>query len=309
MHELNERLSRAVLAALFNPGLAVIGDLIDFHGPQLALDYLLTESRPAELDRLVTRALADHDIVTDADLAQLARDIDENTRAAGARIIAPGEDAWPVGLDDLTAYRPHGARWGAPWCLWVQGKWDLAIDPVRAVAFWGDRFPSEHGASLAAEAAVGLAQSGYHVIGNGETGIAQKATESAMRLGRALAIVAGGFNRTHLGNSGRLLEAVAERGTVYTAQPPGRARSAWATGYRDALLAASAATLVAVEVPSRSTDRSFFTTAQALDRTVLSAAHPHLIHKRVGNYGLEEAGAVPAASPAGICELVTITTA
>lgn len=307
MHDLNDRQSRAVLAALFDPGRSEITDLIDLHGPRAALAHILDQSHPAGANRLATIALADRDIVETGDIYRLADSIERATIAAGASVVVPGDDAWPTGLDDLTAYRTQQSRWSAPWCLWRKGS---RIESPRlggAVGFWGHRVASSFGAAFATEAAALLAKDGYGVVCNGETGIAHAAGQGAVRGRRAFALVAGGIDRTYPRGNEVLLESIARCGAVFCAQPPGREANDWSTRYRDALLAAMSTCVAAVEVPTTASANRVFATAAVLDRPVLSTAHPYLSHKQLANWRLESEGAIPAPSVPALLELVRAT--
>ena len=307
MHELNDRQSRAVLAALFDPGRSEITDLIDLHGPRAALAHILDKSHPAGANRLAAITLADHDIVEAGDIDRLAESIERATIAAGASVVVPGDEAWPTGLDDLTAYRAERARWSAPWCLWRKGSRTESPRLGEAVGFWGHRVASSFGAAFATEAAALLSRDGYDVVCNGETGIAHAAGQGAVHGGRAFALVAGGIDRTYPRGNEVLLESIARRGAVFCAQAPGREANEWSTRYRDALLAAMSTCLAAVEVPLRATKGSVFATAAALDRPVFSTAHPYLSHKQIGCWLLESEGAIAAPSAPALLELVRAT--
>jgi DNA processing protein len=307
MHDLNDRQSRTVLAALFDPGRAEITNLIDLHGPQTALGHILDKSHPAGANRLAAIALADNDIVETADAHRLAQSIERATIAAGATVVVPGDDAWPTGLDDLTAYRTQQARWSAPWCLWRKGTRTESPRLGEAIGFWGHRVASGFGAAFATEAAALLSRDGYDAVCNGETGIAHAAGQGAVRGGRAFALVAGGIDRTYPRGNEVLLESIARCGAVFCAQPPGREANAWSTRYRDVLLAAMSTCLAAVEVPFNAARNPVFATAAALDRPVFSIAHPYLSHKQIGCWRLEAEGAIAAPSAVALLELIRAT--
>lgn len=304
MHDLNERQSRAVLAYLFDPGRCEVADLIDLHGARGALAHVLEPSHPAGLDRLAAIALADHDITRTDDVHRLAEYIERATIGAGGTLIVPGDAAWPRSLDDLNACRSSGARWSAPWCLWEQTARSEPPAPGATVAFWGHRVASDFGTTFALRGAKRLVEDGYDVVSNGETGIATAAGQGAVRAGRAFAVVAGGIGRAYPRGNQVLLESIAGCGAVYAPQPPGRASTIWSIKYRDALLAALASCIAAVEVPLRAVNSTVFTTADALEKRIYSTAHTHLPHKQIGNWRLEQGSATPVYSVQALAEVV-----
>ena len=90
------------------------------HGVEDLVGYVLRDGRTPEgvgLDRLVGR----RERALEADDAHIARSL-------GARVVVPGDEEWPVEVDQLQA---------PPWCLWVRGPLRLEEVPGRSVAVVG----------------------------------------------------------------------------------------------------------------------------------------------------------------------------
>jgi DNA processing protein len=309
MHDITEPEARGALTALFDAGRPLVATLVDRHGPIEALDSLISGRSFDDPHGFVQRQLAYHDIRGTDDLARLIETIHVNSELHGARQIHPEHPAWPFGVDELTAHRSPESRWVAPQCLWVRGELQTSPEPERTVAFWGHRIASSLGAAFVRDAAQRLAEAGYTVIANGDSGTALEAAHGALRTGRAVAVVAGGFGRTEPRGHEALVDQIAETGLVYTAQAPGFAATPRDIGYRDSLLAAIAAHLVAVELPANARSRPVFTTAAALDRQLYSWGHPWLPHKQLANLQIEaEDRALRATSAEAVVALVVANT-
>ena len=87
---------------------------------------------------------------------------DDGARRAARRALPiPGDDEWPVQLDDLHGVEPLHERAGVPIGLWVRGP--LRLDSLAdAVALVGSRSSSGYGEQIAADIAaeIGLAGEG-----------------------------------------------------------------------------------------------------------------------------------------------------
>jgi DNA processing protein len=65
--------------------------------------------------------------------------IERLAKAAALRFIAPGDDEWPDGLDDLRHAESIQRRGGEPLGLWLRGPGHLAHLMERSVAIVGSR--------------------------------------------------------------------------------------------------------------------------------------------------------------------------
>jgi len=80
-------------------------------------------------------------------------------RRNGIRLIIPGDAEWPGQLDVLGDARP--------WGLWVRGDTDLRYACLRSVSVVGTRAATAYGAHVCTELATALAESGWTVVSGG----------------------------------------------------------------------------------------------------------------------------------------------
>ena len=138
-----ERLARAAWSRIAEPGDVTASRLVAARGPVQALADVATAAHPG-LARFLPR------------LEQLdaQRDVDVAARLGG-RVVCPGDEQWPGGLDDLDC---------PPFCLWVRGEVDLAEVCARSVAVVGARSATAYGEMVATEMAAGLGERGFTVV-------------------------------------------------------------------------------------------------------------------------------------------------
>jgi len=250
----DDRSSRAVWSALAEPGDAVAGALVGACGATAALDWVAgavsgaipqplplgpTDSPDAAARRL--RAAAErwaarwHAVDPDRDLAAAAR--------CGARLVVPGDPAWPCGLDDLGAL--------APFALWVRGAPPSA---PRSVALVGARACTTYGERVAVDLAAGLAGRGWAVVSGGAYGVDAAAHRGALLVGGPTVVaLAGGVDRAYpVGNARLLEEVVGTGGSLVSEVPPGAAPTRSRFLQRNRLIAAMSAATVVVEAAWRS---------------------------------------------------------
>ncbi|MBP2269215.1 hypothetical protein J3A64_004755 [Pseudarthrobacter sp. PvP004] len=170
------RTARAALTRMFTPDDYVARQLVARHGAHPAYRMAL-RARPLfpfwnltseELgDGLDRWAPAPRELDTPIIEAQL-----EAIERLGGGFLVPGDERWPVGLDDLP---------NAPYGLWYVGDIAQGIPtPRRAAAVTGSRDCTSYGASVASEMAHGLAQRGICVISGLAYGIAAHAHRGAL---------------------------------------------------------------------------------------------------------------------------------
>ena len=131
------------------------------------------------------------------DLAMLAR--------VGGRLLVPGDDEWPTGLNDLGVKRPF--------CLWVRGPLHLGEVCRTAVAVVGARASTHYGDRLAAEIAVGCSDSGIATVSGAAYGIDAAAHRAVLGVGQAtVAVLACGVDRAYPRGNERLIERIGDEG-------------------------------------------------------------------------------------------------
>jgi DNA processing protein len=178
---------------------------------------------PRELHRLAVReGSADRCLAavraggagTDGD-REAARTVDvravrDALAGCGGRTVFPGDDEYPGDLLDLT---------DPPACVFLRGR------PIRegaAVAVVGARLCSPYGLELASTLAGGIAAVGVTVVSGAALGIDAAAHRAALRAdGDTIAVLGSGIDIPYPRRNRRLLDTIAEVGTVISEYPPG----------------------------------------------------------------------------------------
>jgi len=173
------------------------------------------------------------------------RDLDALDRVAGS-VLVPGDDHWPVGLDDLGDERPF--------CLWVRGERGLARSWRQSVALVGSRAATGYGERVAFDLAEGLSARGATVVSGGAYGIDAAAHRGSLAAGGPTSVVlAGGVDRSYPAGNARLFEAVVGGGGSVVAElGPGRLPTKSRFLQRNRLIAAGTRATVVVEAAWRS---------------------------------------------------------
>ncbi|MFD0483315.1 DNA-processing protein DprA [Kineococcus sp. GCM10028916] len=288
----DERLARATWSRLAEPGDAAAAHLVAEVGAVTALEAVLTGRGP---DRWRTRL---PDVDPASDLATV--------RAAGGRLLVPGDDEWPQRLADLdhdgTGERPLGA----PFCLWVRGPAHLREVTARSAALVGARAATAYGQHVTSELAAGVSDRGFAVVSGGAFGIDAAAHRAALAVdGVSVAVLACGVDRSYpLGNAA-LLARLAERGALVSEVPPGSTPTRWRFLERNRLIAALTSGTVVVEAAWRSGALSTADRAERLMRPVGAVPGPVTSPASAGCHRLlRERGAVCVTSADEVAELL-----
>lgn len=251
----SERLARAAWSALVEPGDQVAGTLVRLLGAAHALAWVraaahgsldwgevrraaggdLTPSDRERLGRAVLRWAGRLDSLRpDRDVASLER--------VGGRLVVPGDEWWPAGVDDLAD--------AAPAALWVRGE----LPTTHGVALVGSRASTTYGERVAYDLALGLVSRGARVVSGGAYGIDAAAHRGALGGGGPTTVVlAGGVDRAYPAGNARLLEeAVGSGGALLSEVPPGALPTKSRFLQRNRLIAALAGATVVVEAAWRS---------------------------------------------------------
>lgn len=252
--------ARAIWSVVVEPGDGVAGLLIGVAGEIAAARFLLDQPTPRELVRLTSEEV-DMRGATAALGRWLPRrssvDVERSLEAAarcGARLLIPGDDDWPLGVDGLDRH--------APVLLWSRG--DASLLGRRGVAIVGARAATGYGEHVAMEFAAGLAARDVVVFSGGAYGIDGMAHRAALASGGAtVAVLAGGIDRFYPAGHEALLRRVAGEGAVVSEAPCGAAPTRWRFLQRNRLIAAMADAVVVVEAGRRS--GSLNTAAHAFD--------------------------------------------
>lgn len=259
-----ERVARAALSRLIEPGDKVASALVGTVGAVEAVRWIRSESpAPPEWQRSVVGALrADGPAGAGARFAAAAsrwraraEDVDgardlRNAEMLGARLVIPGDEEWPACLDDLG----HGA----PLALWVRGKPNLAVSLSAAISIVGARAASAYGVRVAADLADGLVARGECVVSGGAFGIDSAAHGAACMAGMSesraatVAFLAGGIDRLYPPGNAQVFERILAEGLIVAEVAPGGAPMKSRFLLRNRLIAAASRTTVVVEAGWRS---------------------------------------------------------
>lgn len=271
--DVEEALARAAWSVVAEPGDGIAGALIAELGAANALRFALDDSVPALLtpsawgSARAGRALAEARARWQPRAAPRAvREALQGARDVEARLLIPGDEHWPLSVDDLGGH--------APAVLWVRGDPGLLVAEPR-VAIVGARASSGYGETVAAEFAGDLASTGVVIVSGGAYGIDGAAHRAALGVGGGtVAFLAGGVDRAYPAGHEQLLRRIVERGAVVSELPCGAAPTKWRFLSRNRLIAALADATVVVEAGWRSGSLNTAGHAAALGRPLGAVPGP-----------------------------------
>jgi DNA processing protein len=196
------------------------------------------------------------------------RDIEVAARL-GIRLVCPGDEEWPPGLDDLTMQDADCLG------LWVRGGRSLRDVCEQAVAVVGTRAATDYGLTVAADLGAGLADRGWSVVSGLAFGIDAAAHHGALSAGgTTVAVLACGADVAYPKAHHGLYERIVSTGLVVSEHPPGAAPQRTRFLVRNRLIAALSAGTVVVEAAPRSGARSTARHAGELFRHVMAVPGP-----------------------------------
>jgi DNA processing protein len=259
-----DRFARAAWTAIAEPGDRDAGHAVAALGAEAALAALMAVPWPqagapddfdAEpLEAALAAAGADPVRVEIADAVKRWRPRVASTAALlalrqaarfGATLLVPGDDDWPVGVDELGDHAPHA--------LWARGDRAILGRLERSIALVGARAATGYGEHVTIEAASGLADRGFTIVSGAAYGIDGIAHRAALASsGPTVAFLAGGVDRFYPAGHEALLTRIVERGVVVSEVPPGTAPTQWRFLQRNRLIAAASSATVVVEAGWRS---------------------------------------------------------
>jgi DNA processing protein len=253
------RVARATLLRISEAATPLIHH-VRAHGVEATLADVRAGARIDGVDvGALQRRLAEAD--GEGDLATAA--------ACGARLVCPGDDEWPLLLDDLG--RVDADCFG----LWVRGA--LRLDDVcgRAVAVVGTRTPTAYGEHVAADLAGGLADRGWTIVSGLAYGIDGTAHRAALAAGgTTVGVLACGVDVVYPHGHRSLVARVAEEGLVVSEHPPGAAPQRHRFLVRNRIIAALSLGTIMVEAARRSGARSTLNHARDLLRHTMVVPGP-----------------------------------
>jgi DNA processing protein len=270
----DERLARAQLTYLSEPGDELLGALVRASGAVEAVEVIRSGSLtgaqwpPAQAAQAGMAALGRAAGRWRSRLGQ-APGPGEITRALGTgiRVICPGDHEWPGQLDDLGDARPHA--------LWLRGAADLRFSCLRSAAIVGARAATAYGSYMAADLAASVAARGWTVISGAAFGIDASAHQGALTAdGVTVAVLACGVDVPYPADHAGLLDAVARQGVIASELPPGSIISRLRFLGRNRVIAALATGTVVVEAGLRSGAMSTAGHARDLRRPLMAVPGP-----------------------------------
>ncbi|NHN54335.1 DNA-protecting protein DprA [Calidifontibacter sp. DB0510] len=182
------------------------------------------------------------------------------------RVVVPGDEEWPPGLDDLQV---------PPWCLWVRGGGRLTDLLGLSIAVVGSRMSTSYGDHVAGELGHDLSERGWTVVSGAAYGIDAAAHRGALSARRpTIAALACGVDRSYPAAHAELLEVIRGDGALVSEMPPGAAPQKHRFLARNRLIAALTRGTVVVEAGLRSGSLNTATHAEALARPVGAVPGP-----------------------------------
>jgi DNA processing protein len=277
-----ERLARATLCAIAEPGNALLGRLIARLGPLGALDAVRTGAAP---DDLVTQGRLKQRLAEQLASWRIrlgAADAEADLTVCGhlgGRLVCPGDAEWPTQLDDLGD--------GRPYALWLRGPGDLRFGCLRSVALVGARAASSYGLHVAADLAAQLSGHGWTVVSGGAMGIDAAAHRGALATdGDTIAVFANGVDAPYPPRNDGLFAEMARRALLVSESPPGTHPTRLRFLVRNRVIAALTRGTVVIEAAARSGALNTATHARKLGRVVMAVPGPITSATSVGCHKL-----------------------
>ncbi|MFJ6699234.1 DNA-processing protein DprA [Streptomyces sp. NPDC091272] len=217
--------------------------------------------------------------------------------AVGGRLVCPGDEEWPSQLDDLGDARPVA--------LWVRGRPNLRMWALRSVAVVGARACTAYGAHMAATLGAGLAERGWVVVSGAAFGVDGAAHRGVLAAGGAtVAVLACGIDTVYPRGHAELIGRIAEQGLLVGELPPGGHPTPSRFVLRNRVIAALTRGTVVVEAEYRSGSLVTARSAQRMGRFTMGVPGPVTSGLSAGVHELLRGEGVLVTDAAEIVELV-----
>jgi DNA processing protein len=298
-----QRLARAALTYLVEPGDNAAGALLRMSGPEDVVAAIKTGRIPAQLaaggdqDNRLAAAVGRSMRNWRARLAEIPGEHDlRAAEEAGIRLVCPGEPEWPTQLDILGDARPYA--------LWLRGSADLRHSCLRSVSVVGARAATAYGSHVSAELAAGLASRGWAVVSGGAYGIDGSAHRGALAAeGITISILASGVDTPYPQGNHDMFAGIVAQGLLVSEWPPGRNPTRTRFLARNRVIAALSRGTVVVEARRRSGALSTARHARDLCRPLMAVPGPVTSDCSTGcHWIMREWGAVCVTSPEDVLE-------
>jgi DNA processing protein len=291
----DDRLARLALSRLCEPGGWALHDAVGHYGAVPVWDALRA-GRPLGSISAASAAgarlrSAGHDVFDDV----------RRLEAVQGRLLVPGDQEWPVGLD-----WDRSQKAAPPLSLLVRGSRQLVTVVERAVAVVGARASTAYGTHVAGNLGLGLADRGWTVVSGGAYGIDGAAHRGALdaTAGSTIAVLACSVDVAYPRGHSALLERIATDGLLVSEHPPGCAPTRVRFLVRNRLIAALSTGTVVVEAAVRSGSLTTARQAGELGRHLMAVPGPVTSEMSAGCHQLLRNGAVCVTSAADVLDAV-----
>ena len=297
-----ERLARAALSFLADPGDPALGALLRSCGPAETVAVVSSGSDPRAVLPAAGRDVPGIGRAFERWRARLGQVPPPARLAAwqrdGLRLVCPGEPEWPTQLDDLGDARPV--------VLWLRGSADLRFACLRSVSIVGARAATAYGSHVGTEMAAALAERGWAVVSGGAFGIDGCAHRGALAAdGVTVAVLASGLSYGYPKGHAELFEAIAARGVLVSEMPPDRRPTRPGFLIRNRVIAALSRGTVVIEAALRSGTLSTAARARDLCRPLMAVPGPVTSAMSAGCHEMiRELGAVLVTGARDVLEYV-----
>jgi DNA processing protein len=287
-----ERLARAALTRVVEPGDEMVGRALKRYGAQEVTFALRREGSPpggiSEQRWSTLRARA-YRVRPEADLADI--------EAVGGRFVCPGDHEWPGQLADLGESEPIG--------LWLRGGPHLRYWALRSVAVVGARACTDYGVHAAAMLSSGLAERGWSVVSGAAYGVDGAAHRGALAAGGAtIGVLACGVDTAYPPGHGELIGRIGAQGLLVAELPPHEHPTRSRFVLRNRVIAALTRGTVVVEAAVRSGSLSTARHARRMNRFVMGVPGPVTSGLSAGVHELLREEAHVVTDAAEVIELV-----
>ncbi|HRO31566.1 DNA-processing protein DprA [Citricoccus sp.] len=256
-----ERIARAALTRLVDPGDVLGLSAVRVWGAVRALDLLTGRDQPSADERqelslsvqsagtpLTSRGWRNGRERWNARSGTLAPERDlETLHRLGGGLLIPGDPGWPPAVEDLGP--------AAPVALWYRGTGGMPR-AERTLAVVGSREASAYGRTATRMLTGGIGARGITVMSGGAYGIDALAHQTALGSGTGepatVAVLAGGLDRFYPAGNEQLLRDVASSGLLLSEMSPGTSPTRHRFLQRNRLIAALSGAVLVVEARWRS---------------------------------------------------------
>jgi DNA processing protein len=188
----------------------------------------------------------------------------QSIEKCGAHFIIPGDEQWPLRVDELEC---------PPIGLIVKGNIEILSNPSLAIV--GTRNPTPYGVRIAGDFAAGFVDREWDIVSGGAYGIDSAAHRGALVAeGRTIAVIASGIDLQYPSGNTRLFEEICENGAIVTEVMPGVPALPHRFLTRNRIIAALSQATLVVEAAFRSGSLRTARDAAELMRPVMAIPGP-----------------------------------